>query len=83
MDNDMITVGAFEAKTNLSALLERVARGEEVLITRHGKAIARLVPAEAIDRARVDQTIARLKEARTGVTLGGLDWKALRDEGRR
>jgi len=79
----MITVGAFEAKTHLSALLERVAGGEEVLITRHGKAIARLVPAAAADRARVDETIARLKAARAGVTLGGLDWKQLRDEGRR
>lgn len=79
----MITVGTFEAKTHLSALLERVAGGEEVLITRHGKAIARLVPAATAERARVDETIARLKAARVGITLGGLDWKVLRDEGRR
>ena len=79
----MITVGAFEAKTHLSALLERVAGGEEVLITRHGKAIARLVPAAAAERARIDEAIARLKAARAGVTLGGLNWKDLRDEGRR
>ena len=79
----MITVGAFEAKTHLSTLLERVSRGEEVLITRHGKAVARLVPAAVADRAHIDETIAKLKAARTGVTLGGLNWKALRDEGRR
>ena len=79
----MITVGAFEAKTHLSALLQRVAGGEEVLITRHGKAIARLVPAAAAERARIDAAIAGLKSARAGVTLGGLDWKDLRDEGRR
>jgi prevent-host-death family protein len=79
----MITVGAFEAKTHLSALLERVAGGEEVLITRHGKVIARLVPAVAADRARIDEVIAGLKSARAGVTLGGLNWKDLRDEGRR
>ena len=79
----MITVGAFEAKTHLSALLQRVAGGEEVLITRHGKAIARLVPAAAAERARIDVAIAGLKSARAGVTLGGLDWKDLRDEGRR
>lgn len=79
----MITVGAFDAKTHLSALLEQVARGEEVLITRHGRAVARLVPAAAADRGRVDDAIAGLKAARRGVTLGGLDWKALRDEGRR
>jgi prevent-host-death family protein len=84
MDNNgMITVGAFEAKTHLSTLLERVSRGEEVLITRHGKAIARLVPAAMADRERADAAIARLKAARAGVTLGGLDWKDLRDEGRR
>lgn len=41
----MTTVGAFAAKTHLSALLEQVARGEEIGITKHGKAIARLVPA--------------------------------------
>ena len=79
----MITVGAFEAKTHLSALLERVAQGEEVLITRHGKAVARLVPAGAADRQRVDEAIEKLKTVRRGITLGGLDWKALRDEGRR
>lgn len=41
----MVTVGAFEAKTKLSELLDRVAKGEEILITRHGKPAARLVPA--------------------------------------
>mgnify|MGYP002788252429 FL=1 len=41
----MITVGAFEAKTRLSALLEKVASGEEVVITKHGKPVARLVKA--------------------------------------
>jgi prevent-host-death family protein len=79
----VITVGAFEAKTHLSTLLERVSRGEEVLITRHGKAIARLVPARVADRERIDGAIAKLKAARPGVTLGGLSWKELRDEGRR
>jgi prevent-host-death family protein len=43
----MITVGAFEAKTKLSELLDRVERGEEVVITRHGKPIARLVAEDA------------------------------------
>lgn len=79
----MITVGAFEAKTHLSALLERVSQGEEVVITRHGNAIARLVPAAVADRSRVDQAIAKLKALRAGCTLGGLSWKELRDQGRR
>ena len=41
----MITVGAFEAKTHLSRLLDQVAAGEEVTITKHGKPVARLVKA--------------------------------------
>jgi prevent-host-death family protein len=78
----MITVGAFEAKTHLSALLDKVASGEEVLITRHGRPVARLVGAAMSSAAEVDAAIARLKELRTGSTLGDLDWKALRDAGR-
>jgi prevent-host-death family protein len=64
-------------------LLEQVERGEEVVITRHGKAVARLVPAERIDRERVSAAIAKLKELAKGQTLNGLSWKELRDEGRR
>ncbi len=40
----MIEVGAFEAKNKLSALLDRVEQGEEIIITRHGRPVARLVP---------------------------------------
>jgi prevent-host-death family protein len=79
----MLSVGAFEAKTHLSALLERVARGEEIVITKHGKPVARLVPAAGIDREKVAKAIAEIKELRQGHTLGGLSWKELRDEGRR
>jgi prevent-host-death family protein len=79
----VITVGAFEAKTHLSTLLDRVAGGEEVVITKHGKPVARLVSAVHIDRARVREAFEKLKVLRKGTTLGGLSWKALRDEGRR
>jgi prevent-host-death family protein len=79
----MITVGAFEAKTHLSALLDRVARGEEVVITKHGKPVARLVSAAQIDRERVNDAFERLKLLRKRTTLGGLSWQALRDAGRR
>ena len=78
----MITVGAFEAKTHLSTLLDRVAAGEEIIITKHGKPVARLVGARHIDRARVNEAFEKLKTLRKGTTLGGLSWKALRDEGR-
>lgn len=79
----MIKVGAFEAKTHLSALLEKVARGEEVLITRRGRPAARLVPAEREDQADIAEAIRKLRALRAGVRLDGLDWKGLRDEGRR
>ena len=78
-----IIVGAFEAKTHLSSLLDRVAEGEEVVITKHGKAVARLVSAEHFDRERVQEAAHKLKLLRKHTTLGGLSWKDLRDEGRR
>jgi len=83
MANKMITVGAFEAKTHLSSLLEQVISGEEVLITKHGKPVARLVREITADRTRVDEAIAQIKAIRKGVRLNGLSWKELRDEGRR
>jgi prevent-host-death family protein len=79
----MIRIGAFEAKTHFSRLLEQVAGGEEVVITRYGKPIARLVAAEKIERDQAREAFEKLKALRRGTTLGGLSWKALRDEGRR
>lgn len=79
----MITVGAFEAKTHLSNLLEQVMAGEEVLITKHGKPVARLVPEVSANKSKIDDAISRLKSARKGVRLDGLSWQELRDEGRR
>ncbi len=42
----MTTIGAYEAKTRLSALLDDVERGEAITITKHGRAVARLVPVD-------------------------------------
>jgi prevent-host-death family protein len=48
----MQTIGVFEAKSRLTALLDAVEKGDEILITRRGKPVARLVPAEpGFDRA--------------------------------
>jgi prevent-host-death family protein len=79
----MHTVGAFEAKTYFSSLLERVERGEQIAITKHGRLVAKLVPATGPDKEKRREAIERLKEFGRHNTLGGLDWKALRDEGRR
>ena len=79
----MIEVGVSEAKTRLSALLGEAARGEEASITRRGAPVARLVPAERSERARTGNAIAELRVLRKKLRSSGLDWKALRDEGRR
>ncbi len=79
----MMTIGAFEAKTHLSSLLDKVAAGEEIVITKHGKPVARLIGAQTIDRVRANEIFERLKALRKGTTLGGLSLKELRDQGRR
>ena len=78
----MSTIGAFEAKTHLSALLERVSRGEEITITLRGKAIARLVPAKAVGDGP-EAVIEEMRRLRDRTSLDGLSWQSLRDEGRR
>lgn len=76
-------VGAFEAKNRLGQLLDLVERGEEVVITRHGKEVARLVPPKgSINRAEARAAAQRIREMRKGVTLGGLSLKDLINEGR-
>ena len=76
-------VGAFEAKNRLGALLDWVEQGEEVLITRRGRAVARLVPAEpGVDRAKARRAADGIIECRRGLTLAGLRIKDLVNEGR-
>ncbi|HEX6142595.1 MAG TPA: type II toxin-antitoxin system prevent-host-death family antitoxin [Geminicoccaceae bacterium] len=79
----MTQVGASEAKTHLSSLLERVERGEEITITRHGKAASRLVPVNTIGPDRLETAVTRLKAFRKGRRLGDLPAKALIEEARR
>jgi prevent-host-death family protein len=79
----MVTVGSFEAKTNFSALLERAEHGEQIIITRRGKPVARLMPIVGAREGRVSEAMAKLRELRKGTTLGGLSWKELRDAGRK
>lgn len=75
------SLGVFEAKTHFSALLDQVEEGEEFTITKHDRPIAKLVPVTQFDRTRMRQAIETLKTFSQGRILG-LDWKALRDEGR-
>jgi prevent-host-death family protein len=75
-------IGVYAAKTHLPALLERVARGEQITITKHGKPIARLVPIGSTDLERRRQAIERLKVFAKGRTLD-VPVKQLINEGRR
>lgn len=83
----MHTVGSYEAKTHLPQLLERVEHGEIITITRHGKPVARLVPAVAsTPRPDVVAAIAAMQtfQDEEGPTLGDrLTIRDLIDEGRR
>ena len=79
----MKEVGAFEAKTHLSELLELARQGEEILITRRGVPIAKLVPANRVPADAARATFDKLNALRVQTRLDGLDWKTLRDEGRR
>jgi prevent-host-death family protein len=85
-------VGAFEAKNTLGSLLDRVEQGEEIVITRHGKAVARLVPDHGVpSRDQVQAAFDRMRERAKKLAHNhpedvAFDWeevKKLRDEGRR
>ena len=71
-------IGAFEAKNKLGALLDRVEHGEEIVITRHGKPVARLVPNMArIDKPQARMALDRIRE-RAGRLKEPFDWPAVR-----
>jgi prevent-host-death family protein len=75
----MTEIGAFEAKNKLSALLDRVEQGEEIVITRHGRPVARLVPTDrGIDRSQVEAALQRMRERAAQAGLGAFDWTTLK-----
>jgi prevent-host-death family protein len=80
-------VGAFEAKNTLGSLLDRVENGEEIVITRHGKPVARLVPNNVrIGREQAQAALDRIRERARRLGSRPFNWeevKALRDEGRK
>lgn len=82
----MTEIGAFEAKNTLGSLLDRVERGEEIVITRHGKPVARLVASgNIIDRAGARAAAERIRARAKRLSLEHFDWETLkadRDEGR-
>lgn len=89
----MPDIGAYDAKTHLPKLLERVERGERFVITRHGKPVAELIPVSvrdtaAIARALADVRAVRQHLARRGVRLRNVlgkrkSWRDIAHEGHR
>jgi prevent-host-death family protein len=84
----MAEIGAFEAKNTLGGLLERVAQGEEITISRRGKPVARLVPVSDrpdLRRSRAAAAALRTLAAELAAEpgIGSTDLLAWRDEGRR
>jgi prevent-host-death family protein len=82
----MLKIGAFEAKNTFGTLLDRVQRGEEIIITRHGQPVARLVPNIAgIDPDQARAALRRIRDRAQQAHFAKFDWnslKELRDQGR-
>jgi prevent-host-death family protein len=80
----MVSVGAFEAKTHLSDLLDRVARGEKITITRHGVPAALLIPVEEKEAKPSHQEIVEgMRALRQRVKPGKMSVRDMVKEGRR
>ena len=79
----METVGAYEAKTHLPKLLERVSKGERITISKHGVPIAVLQPYDARKSSDLRSVIMALRLFREGKSLGDLSIRDMVDEGRR
>jgi prevent-host-death family protein len=82
----MDEIGLFEAKNRLSELVDRAERGEETVITRRGRPVAKLVPLDPNrDRAKALEAARRIRELAKEMNLGPFDWeewKRYRDTGR-
>jgi prevent-host-death family protein len=79
----MISLGIYEARTRWSEVIDRVAKGEEIVITRHGLPVAKLVPANGHAKASALEAIAELRKFRRKHKLRGLTIKQMIEEGRR
>ena len=79
----MDSVGAYEAKTHLSQLLERVSKGERITITRHGVPLAILQPFDEDLNMDVRSAIEEMRQFRNKNRLNGLSVREMIEEGRR
>ena len=79
----MSSVGVFEAKAKLSELIDRALAGKDVVITRHGRPVARIVAERALGKKDVKAAIAEIRRFRKTLRTGRVDLRALIAEGRR
>jgi prevent-host-death family protein len=86
----METVSAFEAKTRFGNILDRVAAGEEIVITRHDKAIARMIPEGSASRESIREAVLGMRALRAKIgrrkgfrPVTDAEMKSAIDEGRR
>ena len=79
----MLEIGAFEAKTHLPKLLQRVEAGERFIITKHNRPVAELVPFGSQDADRIRTAIASLKAFQESHRLRGLSVRRMIEAGRR
>ncbi len=79
----MRAVGAYEAKTHLPRLLDEVAAGDSITITKHGVPVAVLVPVHPRTGPTVAEAIVELRAIRARSPLDGLTMRELIDDGRR
>ena len=80
----MAEIGAYEAKTHLPELLRRVEEGERIIITRHGRAVAELVPPGWSPGPSVSEAVSELRLFAAGRLLGDdLTVRDLIDQGRK
>jgi prevent-host-death family protein len=78
----MQTIGSYELKTHLSEILDAVERGQTVIVTRHGKPIARISPDEATLRSQASQAVQALRTFPRTKLPDGVTIRSLIEEGR-
>jgi prevent-host-death family protein len=80
----MQTIQASEAKAKFLSILDEVERGGSVIVTRHGKPVARIVPEPEVNQKQIDDALANLRAIRKHIKSSSIEEiLAMRDEGRR
>lgn len=77
----MTEIGAYDAKTHLPALLERVRRGERFIITKHGHPVAELRPFAGHDAEQARRAIAEMRKLRKELAGRGVRLRKILEEG--